>query len=480
MRARLPVLVVLTIFACSAPSATAGVPAGDDPPASSDPDNSHVHKLKPWKARFAYRVKREAKAYTELNSRSDVTVQLHKDQWFPIDCQLVSTTQNGTVLWDHIPSIGWVADKHITTYTDDRLEGSPVCPDPGAGHVWFKQPWTVTSQYRLKRNAPGRTRPAGAVRPNAVFVKGAWTTIQCGAHSGGKAWVRIMDAGGGDEVWLNADALKFWQKGLPDGLPACTGAAVPRHFVVLGDSYAAGIGAGSYYESSGKCWRSSKAYWALLAPQLRTGLISDAEDFEACSGDKTSHLRGKLDVLDRDTALVTVSIGGNDLHFADVVKGCAKPLGKSCEQEINEHIDDPDELRKLRTSLDATYRAIRKQAPNALVLVLGYPELVPPDHVDGCGAMDDADAPRLHRAAVKVNGAIAETVGKRPQFRFVDLVPTFRDHPACNKDAVDWINGVTSIDGPGQLASFHPDATGNLAIAGRLRKAAPHYFTALT
>ena len=150
-----------------------------------------------------------------------------------------------------------------------------------------------------------------------------------------------------------------------------------------------------------------------------------------------------------------------------------QPGFTSCKESVESHFE-PSDLRALEGKLDKVYRAVRDRAPNALVLVLGYPELVPRDHIDGCGAMSDGDAPYLHDAATKLNNVIDATVGLRPKFRFVGLVKTFLGHPACNKGTTDWINGITTKAGGD--ASFHPNVLGNQAIADRIRSAVPRFF----
>jgi lysophospholipase L1-like esterase len=239
----------------------------------------------------------------------------------------------------------------------------------------------------------------------------------------------------------------------------------------MGDSYASGQGANQY--SGGACRRSANSYWSLLHERLRKGVSSGAADFVACSGATTSDVRAhQLAALGVDTRLVTISVGGNDLGFAGVMESCVVPGGTSCKEAIRSHFQRSD-LRSLRASLRATYRAIRDRAASATVLVLGYPEIVPRTHIDGCGAMDDTDAPYLHRAAKKLNGAIRDAIGGRRGFRFVALVPTFLGHPACNGAAADWINGVVSSD---RQESFHPNESGHRAIASKLAAAAPRFF----
>ncbi len=471
---QLSLLAAAAILAAGAP-ARASQPPPDMPPASSDPDNTHVYKFKPWKAKFAYRVRDDAKGYVEANSRSGAAAQLIRGHWVPIDCQLKNVTQNGPVLWNHVPNVGFVADKHISTYTDDPLPNAPTCVDPGANHVWFEQPWAPDKQYRAKVDAPVYTRPAGAVRPDVHLPAGTWTTIDCGARARKLNWARIYNAGNGQEAWVVAKALQRWQRGLPAGLPRCTGDAVPRHFVVLGDSYAAGIGAGSFLaDSPGECYQSAKSYWAILGSHLAPGLVSTREDFEACSGDTTAKLMGKLGALNEDTRLVSVSIGGNDMHFSDIVMACVYPGGDSCKGKANDYFT-PARLAKLRSDLGALYDAIRARAPNALVLVLGYPHLLHEGDVDGCGALDDGNANDLNDHGDELNDVIAAAVSGRKKFRYVGLVRTFRDHPACRDETIDWINGISNV-APDHKGSFHPDAQGNAAIALRLARAAPRHF----
>jgi hypothetical protein len=193
----------------------------------------------------------------------------------------------------------------------------------------------------------------------------------------------------------------------------------------------------------------------------------------ACNGATTDKVRAtQLGVLDPTTRLVTISVGGDNLQFSTVMRNCVKPGGTSCIQSLHDHVNKST-LRGLRADLRGLYRDIRSRAPSATVLVLGYPELVPRDHIDGCGAMDSHDAPVIHRTAVRLNGSIRRAVGKRRGFRFVSLVSTFRGHPACNSDAEDWINSLVETD---TQESFHPNEAGHRAIARHLRKVAPRYF----
>lgn len=465
-----PVALALAALACFASPALAAPPPEDDPGGSDDPDKSHVHRLKPWKAKFRYQMMRDAVAHYELNRRSDLQAQVLKGQWWNIDCQLYNRTQNGRVLWNHIANVGWVVDAAMKTYTDGRLKGAPKCDRPGPNHVWFKQRWTFHKEYRVKYRVQARDRPGGAP-VGKVFEAGQWTRTNCHGRHRGRQWV-FIDFKATGSGWVPADALNFWQRGLPRRMPRCVRAPTPiRTWVAMGDSYASGQGANEYF--GGDCRRSWHAYWALLRGRLRHGIVSPEENFVACSGATTDAVHAnQLGALDPTTRLVTLSVGGNDLGFSDVMTICVVQGGSLCEIAIRDHFGRGD-LRALRSKLKRLYREIRGRATSATVLVLGYPFLVPRNYVDGCGKLADSHARMLNRAATRINASIRRAIGNRRGFRFVSLIRSFLPHPACNEEATDWINSLVETD---RQESFHPNAAGHRAIARRLRRAAGRYF----
>ncbi len=79
--------------------------------------------------------------------------------------------------------------------------------------------------------------------------------------------------------------------------------------------------------------------------------------------------------INADTDLVTITIGGNDAEFADILKRCALQgciqLDVGFRQSVEKQID------LVGDELFQTYDQIRAQAPNASIWVLGYPQLFP-------------------------------------------------------------------------------------------------------
>lgn len=188
-----------------------------------------------------------------------------------------------------------------------------------------------------------------------------------------------------------------------------TGSSAQEHsgrashrYVALGDSYSSGEGSKAYLSgtdtATDQCHRSRLGYPRLLAdrhPRLRR------LSFVACSGASTRDLyhrnneyrseRSQLAALRHRTKAVTITIGGNDVGFAQVISACVAvgPLREaSCATGFDALVRariaalaghpragvlDPDghaiaPIRKVLTD-------IHTRAPHAKIYLAGYPRL---------------------------------------------------------------------------------------------------------
>jgi lysophospholipase L1-like esterase len=222
--------------------------------------------------------------------------------------------------------------------------------------------------------------------------------------------------------------------------------AGPR-YVALGDSYSAGLGAGAYDSASGDCRRSARAYPALWAAAHAPSSFA----FTACSGATTSDVaKEQLGPVDRTTGLVSVTVGGNDAGFNDVMTTCVLQSQSACLSRVAKARTYVD--KTLPGRLDAVYRAIRAKGPRARVVVLGYPRFyqVPGDCLLGLG---DAARKAIDAAADDLDGVIAKRAAAHG-FAFADVRSAFAGHELCS--GAPWLNSVTlPLD-----ESYHPTATG--------------------
>ncbi|HET9139024.1 SGNH/GDSL hydrolase family protein [Actinophytocola sp.] len=229
-----------------------------------------------------------------------------------------------------------------------------------------------------------------------------------------------------------------------------TAHAAPAVYTALGDSYSSGVGTRTYYPDSGSCYRSASAYPVLAAARLGATLT-----FAACSGARVADvLANQLGSLSPSTTLVTVSAGGNDAGFANVITSCARPWPWTCWGDINNAnavIRDT-----LPGRLDGLYRAIRDRAPNATVVVIGYPRIFNGEECNLGARISPGEQAELNRTA----DLLATAIGARAAaagFAFVDARTPFTRHAVC--DDTEWINGLSYPI----LESYHPNTNGHAA-----------------
>ena len=228
---------------------------------------------------------------------------------------------------------------------------------------------------------------------------------------------------------------------------AIPSSAATGRYVALGDSYASGLGAGNY--SGGSSKRSANAY-----PQLwANSHAPSAFAFAACSGARTADvLSSQIGSVTSDTALVTMSIGGNDAGFSDVMITCNTSSDSTCVQRNN------DAQNFARTTLpgrlDGVYGEIRSRAPSARVVVVGYP------HMYRLGGSCIFGLSDTKRSAINQSADVLAqvTAGRAAAFgfEFLDGRTAFSGHEICAARPF-WLNSVnlSAID-----ESYHPTSNG--------------------
>jgi lysophospholipase L1-like esterase len=213
-------------------------------------------------------------------------------------------------------------------------------------------------------------------------------------------------------------------------IPAASAAA--SQYVALGDSYSSGVGTRVFYEESGSCKRSPDAYGPKVATAKGYTL-----SFQACSGAKTTDVNAnQLGTLSSSTALVTITIGGNDAGFSNVIINCALYYFTcgSAVSEANSFITS-----KLPALLEATYKKIREKASTAKVVVIGYPKLFTKEGAT-CNAnfLTSSNEKKLNETAEKLDATI-KSRAEASKFTFVNPTAPFEAHEVCSSS--EWLNG---------------------------------------
>jgi lysophospholipase L1-like esterase len=227
---------------------------------------------------------------------------------------------------------------------------------------------------------------------------------------------------------------------------AGTAAAAGVRYVALGDSYASGLGTGS---ERGSCDRSRAAY----GPQWARAHQPASFTFAACSGATTRGIRTRrLGALSPSTTLVSLTVGGNDVGFSDVIQTCIIGSTRDCLRAVGGARHAMTAL--LPRGLDRLLAAIHQHAPAARIVLTGYPLLFDPSRPGSCSQIS-------HRGQAAINGgaslldATLKAAAARHGARFADVRAAFRHHAIC--DGAAWLRGLDFFS---LNDSFHPTTVG--------------------
>jgi len=234
---------------------------------------------------------------------------------------------------------------------------------------------------------------------------------------------------------------------------SAAGAAIPAeaatvNYVALGDSYSSGVGAGSYYSSSGSCDRSPNAYPALWAAANSPASFT----FAACSGAKTTDvINSQMSSVTSSATLVSLSIGGNDAGFTSIMETCILSSTSTCES----HISTAEQYvsTTLPGLLNTVLSDIRAKAPSARIVLVGYPDFYDLN-VSVCIGLSRGDHQAIDAGINLLDGVLATAAASNGDV-FADPRGQFSGHELC--DGAGWLNSLTIPIG----SSYHPTATGH-------------------
>jgi lysophospholipase L1-like esterase len=228
-----------------------------------------------------------------------------------------------------------------------------------------------------------------------------------------------------------------------------------QHYVALGDSYTAGPLIPFVRLDRLGCIRSTRDYPALLARKLGVRDFHDASCSGATTADMTSsqsiplgHNPPQLDALSDETDLVTLGIGGNDGGvFGDLISTCPKlrshdPNGNPCQQHFTKSGTDEIKARIQQTeqNVEGVLNGIHRRAPQAKVLLVGYPRIVPKRGY--CPArlpLAKGDYTWLNSVEVDLDDALATAAANDGEASYVSTYR--RGHSVCAKGWRAWVNG---------------------------------------
>jgi GDSL-like lipase/acylhydrolase family protein len=263
-------------------------------------------------------------------------------------------------------------------------------------------------------------------------------------------------------------------------LAVFSGGARAANYVALGDSYAAGPIIPNQIAPLG-CLKSDHNYAHLAAPTI--GLpLRDATCSGATTADMTSPQETELgtnppqlDSLDAETTRVSLTIGGNDIGFSEIIESCVtlNPFSTPCKDKYDSGGQDQIAERIAATApkVAAVLQGIHSRSPNAEVFVVNYAAILPETGF-GCWPqmpLGFGDVPYLRSKEKELNAMLA-TQAAANGASVVNWYNASIGHDACKSALTRWVEPLV----PTNLAApVHPNLagmTGAAAILGPVAK----------
>jgi lysophospholipase L1-like esterase len=285
-------------------------------------------------------------------------------------------------------------------------------------------------------------------------------------------------------------------------------------FLSLGDSYTSGEGAYDYLAgtdtSDNVCHLSANSYPLLLIRQLFT---SQGGHSVACSGatvqdilpaaaasypgqvrggtalsqrssDNIAQILGNFSpgylpqanfVSQYQPKTLTVSVGGNDIGFGDILAQCVLPhlRNTTCYSTYEDRLELARTIDKENAALKGLLQKLKAKSPATAIYVIGYPQIAA-EHGD-CALnvhLDEAEIVFSEQIVQHLDEAIAQAA-QSAGAQYVDISQALAGHRLCETAASQVaVNGLTAgaaagitIDGVSSIKflakeSYHPNAFG--------------------
>src|SRR5919106_1134319 len=259
-------------------------------------------------------------------------------------------------------------------------------------------------------------------------------------------------------------------------------AAASADYVALGDSYTAGPLIPLQIQPFG-CLKSNNNYAHIAQRAMAFRQFRDP----SCSGAETEDMTQpqnvspdgptppQFDSLQRDTRLVTITIGGNDIGFSSIAEDCFtfQRTGSPCrDQYVQNGRDEISErIAAAAPLVAAVFDGIRERSPQARVFVLTYAAIFPEGDLLGCWPqmpVAEGDMVYLREKQKELNAMLVEQAGLHA-VEVIDWYQASIGHDACKPPGIRWVEPAIPANA---AAPVHPNIFGMLGASNLVKAAA--------
>lgn len=176
--------------------------------------------------------------------------------------------------------------------------------------------------------------------------------------------------------------------------------------------------------------------------------------------------------LEAGTEVVPLTIGGNDIGFAEVAQSCItlNPFSSPCKNKYDSggHDQLAERIEATASKVAAVLQGIHARSPKARLYPLNYPAIFP-ETGNGCWPqmpVSFSDAPYLRATEQRLDAMIAAQAASNGA-TLVDWYQASIGHDACRSSSVRWVEPLVPNN---PAAPIHPNQSGmqggaNLLVA---------------
>ena len=305
-------------------------------------------------------------------------------------------------------------------------------------------------------------------------------------------------------------------------------------YLAMGDSYTSGEGAFDYLSgtdsSVNHCHLSAKSYPLLIKRDLfgnnnaysvacsgahindvsnedgrYVGQVANVPSYdnmsayspELLNAVKTNFLPGyiaqNMFAAEYQPRIITVSIGGNDVGFGDILETCALPkvtLHQSSNVCFNTYEDRVEILNLIDETSNkwkGSFEQLKNQAPRSTIYAIGYPIMI--SGQGSCGLnvhLNKSEIEFINEVVVYINNTMS-SAASRSGIEYVNVENAFSGSKLCEGNSTDIaMNGLTAGKDGGILGlkvygseSYHPNARGHELLEQAILEQTSNFKSAL-
>lgn len=174
--------------------------------------------------------------------------------------------------------------------------------------------------------------------------------------------------------------------------------------------------------------------------------------------------------------VVTLTVGGNDVGFADILSACVlnpSVPATSCYWAQPQGIKDlGNKIKAEYGTLVTTYSSIKQASPGVKVYVVGYPQFIADDSCPAYVGLNAGERGMIVNGVTYLNQTIRAAAATAGVY-YVDIEDALGAHTICGSSLQKYVNGIFEgkFISEDDTSIYHPNSDGHIAIASKINAA---------